>query len=606
MDFKVSYEQFIQNVKYQLIRIEKNIEKEVSEWEIKLAPSDRVSVKANVLDSKGTTFKDHECKLESKIVEFEQRVVKLEKEKDRMKLDILNLKQEKSVLSNKLNHFQELKLFEHRLNKTLERKIRNKTDLKAQVSNNLQEIGRLEKQLKNEKNFHSAIEKEKKSLERKIEELQRQTTESNKANPQNLKPLKAKKMMKKKKANQENIYKCKSRLKESKTKLKYADRENSQLAEKNFLLVESNRKTSEEIKKLRTSFQVVEDALKQEKKKTQEVITLLQKWKEKFHELEEKIQTTVQNQAAYEFPMVTAIQCIPEFHGKSEELQPLMQIDYFSNAFPENADQQPLLNVVYTKLKGEALMRLHDIQGDTWVNVKQNLKNGFQLQKCIGAIIKEIETLKQSSHESYNEYKIHAKELYRFVSALPEHGNESYANTVLRKHFLAGLRSRALALTGKSQRDKTFPKLLDWLQKEIDEEEELREIHNRLQSTRMRTSQQQQSNYNRSTQANNYNYNRNNKNNRRGNNNDYREQRNNYRGNNNNYRGNKSNYRRNNINFGKNYNNYQGTRNFDNNNGYNNNNNSNPNENYRENNRNGGYYKNNNNNYRRHKDNQNS
>ncbi|XP_055614971.1 putative uncharacterized protein DDB_G0282133 [Toxorhynchites rutilus septentrionalis] len=426
MDFKVSYERFIQNVKYQLIRIEKNIEKEVSEWEIKLAPSDRVSVKANVLDSKGTTFKDHECKLESKIVEFEQRVVKLEKEKDRMKLDILNLKQEKSVLSNKLNHFQELKLFEHRLNKILERKIRNKTDLKAQVSNNLQEIGRLEKQLKNEKNFHSAIEKEKKSLERKIEELQRQTTESNKANPQNLKPLKAKKMMKKKKANQENIYKCKSRLKESKTKLKYADRENSQLAEKNFLLV-------------------VEDALKQEKKKTQEVITLLEKWKEKFHELEEKIQTTVQNQAAYEFPM-----------------------------------------------------------------------------------------------------------------------------------------------------------------KEIDEEEELREIHNRLQSTRMRTSQQQQNNYNRSTQANNYNYNRNNKNNRRGNNNDYREQRNNYRGNNNNYRGNKSNYRRNNINFGKNYNNYQGTRNFDNNNGYNNNNNSNPNENYRENNRNGGYYKNNNNNYRRHKDNQNS
>ncbi|XP_055614979.1 myosin heavy chain, clone 203-like [Toxorhynchites rutilus septentrionalis] len=334
MDFKVSYERFIQNVKYQLIRIEKNIEKDVSEWEIKLAPSDRISVKANVLDSKGTTFKDHECKLESKIVEFEQRVVKLEKEKDRMKLDILNLKQEKSVLSNKLNHFQELKLFEYRLNKTLERKIRNKTDLKAQVSNNLQEIGRLEKQLKNEKNFHSAIEKEKKSLERKIEELQRQTTESNKANPQNLKPLKAKKMMKKKKANHENIYKCKSRLKESKTKLKYADRENSQLAEKNFFLV-------------------VEDALKQEKKKTQEINTLLEKWKKKFHELEEKIQTTVQNQAAYEFPM-----------------------------------------------------------------------------------------------------------------------------------------------------------------KEIDEEEELRKIHNRLQSTRMRTSQQQQNNYNRSTQANNYNYNRNNKNNR--------------------------------------------------------------------------------------------
>ncbi|EAT33388.1 AAEL014336-PA [Aedes aegypti] len=59
--------------------------------------------------------------------------------------------------------------------------------------------------------------------------------------------------------------------------------------------------------------------------------------------------------------------------------------------------------------------------------------------------------------------------------------NNSYAGAALRKHFLGGLKSQALALAGKSQRDKTFPELLEWLEREYEEEEELKDIHRRLQ-----------------------------------------------------------------------------------------------------------------------------
>ena len=63
--------------------------------------------------------------------------------------------------------------------------------------------------------------------------------------------------------------------------------------------------------------------------------------------------------------MVTAIQCIPEFHGKPEELRPFIaQVDFFAEGIPANTDHKPLLNVVYMKLRGEALLRLDDAQWD--------------------------------------------------------------------------------------------------------------------------------------------------------------------------------------------------------------------------------------------------
>ncbi|XP_053698961.1 probable serine/threonine-protein kinase clkA [Sabethes cyaneus] len=57
---------------------------------------------------------------------------------------------------------------------------------------------------------------------------------------------------------------------------------------------------------------------------------------------------------------------------------------------------------------------------------------------------------------------------------------ESYAKAALRRHFLGGLQDSELAQAGKSQRDKPFPELLSWLQKENEEAQELRDINSRL------------------------------------------------------------------------------------------------------------------------------
>ncbi|XP_062707796.1 uncharacterized protein LOC134288090 [Aedes albopictus] len=235
------------------------------------------------------------------------------------------------------------------------------------------------------------------------------------------------------------------------------------------------------------------------------------------------------NPVPYDFPMVTAVQCIPEFHGKPEELQLfLIQIEYFANGIPVGTPHTPLLNVVYTKLRGEALLRLQDIQDVTWPGMKKKLEETFQ---------PEIETLNQGGTESFDSYKTRAMKLYRYISTMPDHGNDSYVGSTLRKHFLGGLCSRALALTGKSQRDKTFPELLKWLEREYEEVEELRDIHRRLQPGRVDKP--------------------------RGNNN------------NNNYNRNNNNYNRNNNNYNRNNNNY----NHNNNNNYNHNNNNNYNQN---------------------------
>ena len=122
--------------------------------------------------------------------------------------------------------------------------------------------------------------------------------------------------------------------------------------------------------------------------------------------------------------MVTAMQCIPEFHGSSEQLKPfIIQVNYFSAGFPAEANQGPLLNVVYTKLRGEALRRLPEIEADSWERVKQNLVHAFQKEKSIGSLIREIETLNQKYDESFLDYKKRALGLYRYVKDIPHEEN---------------------------------------------------------------------------------------------------------------------------------------------------------------------------------------
>lgn len=138
--------------------------------------------------------------------------------------DIISLKEKIDTLKNDKRD----------LEKTLEKEIREKSELQIQVTNILQEIGRLEEQLKEVKESYSQLEQEKLILEEKSAMVADSATNE-----------------------QVHVQELMSKVKEFETKLKAVECENSQLAEKNCLLEENNNR-------LHTSIKEFESNLKKE------------------------------------------------------------------------------------------------------------------------------------------------------------------------------------------------------------------------------------------------------------------------------------------------------------------------------------------------------
>lgn len=106
-----------------------------------------------------------------------------------------------------------LKIEKRDMEKTLEKEIREKSELQIQVTNILQEIGRLEEQLKEVKGSYSELERINKCLQEGIPST-----------------------------NDQAVQQLSNKLKEFEAKLKDVECENSQLAEKNCLLEEDNNR----------------------------------------------------------------------------------------------------------------------------------------------------------------------------------------------------------------------------------------------------------------------------------------------------------------------------------------------------------------------------
>ncbi|XP_055620328.1 uncharacterized protein Y116A8C.11-like [Toxorhynchites rutilus septentrionalis] len=273
MDFKSSYNRFTREVKERFIYFKKNISKDVAEWKGKFAPTVQADDKLQKLIGTIEICNEINNRIESKFLAFERRIIELENEKHQMKVDIKNLQHEKCQLLNKLSNFDEIEQSNKKLENNLDREISEKTGLKLIVQERLQDISRLEKRLKNEKNSHSVIQSTKISLEKKIERLQMQHSES-------------------KKADEINTANWKIRLKESETKLQNERYKNTQLTEKHLLLEEYKRKNSGEVEELRTLLQDNKSALEQEKRKNNQAKTQLKALIKRNHELEEKNKTT--------------------------------------------------------------------------------------------------------------------------------------------------------------------------------------------------------------------------------------------------------------------------------------------------------------------------
>lgn len=190
----------------------------------------------------------------------------------------------------------------------------------------------------------------------------------------------------------------------------------------------------------------------------------------------------------FSFPMQLAIQCIPEFNGLPEELDPFIyQIEYFAAQIPPNESHASLINVVLLKLKEKALKCINRIKGQTWPEVKRNLLKEFSTISSAEEILQKIETLEQGYNESFKHYKERALEILESIQSIEPLGQAqpSFPERSLKIHFLSGLRNSNLKQLAKTQRGQSFKNLLHFLQEECIECEQMEDIEQRLKSCRI-------------------------------------------------------------------------------------------------------------------------
>ena len=119
----------------------------------------------------------------------------------------------------------------------------------------------------------------------------------------------------------------------------------------------------------------------------------------------------------YEFPMQQAMQCIPDYYGDPEMLDAfLFQIKFFAEKIPQDYTHMPLINVVTLKLKGAARTHVKYLRAETWQELKESLTKSFHSKICLEEIMQKIETLAQTSDETYEEYARRARELNEFIN----------------------------------------------------------------------------------------------------------------------------------------------------------------------------------------------
>lgn len=220
-----------------VLSLQESMKKTAGEFEMKLADLNKIIDEKSQEISRLTESNDGTVKKASDI-EKEKALITVDRDTCRSKIE--------SLKNEKRDH-----------EKTLEREIREKNELKAQVTNIIQEIGRLEEQLKEVRNSHSVIQTEKQKLEEKVEKFHKQHNET------------------KSKIEKDQAQKWQTKVKELESKLQEIQCENSQLADRNCLLEESSRRTTDEVKRLQVNFA---ESSSQENTG-------------KLHELEEKVKT---------------------------------------------------------------------------------------------------------------------------------------------------------------------------------------------------------------------------------------------------------------------------------------------------------------------------
>lgn len=177
-----------------------------------------------------------------------------------------------------------------------------------------------------------------------------------------------------------------------------------------------------------------------------------------------------------EFPMDSAIKCIPDFYGTSQDLNTFLdQINYFYNKIPKGVSLTPLINVIQLKLKGKAKPFTKTILKLTWEEIEKNLLHEFGDKKSFLNIFKRIDNLSQYEHETFKAYKNRALEILFDLEI--DKNVDNFAMENLRIHFIAGLKNTYLQQTARNLTIQNFRDFLSILEEKRISNEEFENLY---------------------------------------------------------------------------------------------------------------------------------
>lgn len=312
--------------------------------------------------------------------------------------------------------------------KTLEREIREKNELKTQVTNILQEIGRLEEQLKEVRTSHSSIQVEKQKLEEKIEKIQRQQFAVN---------------------HESKI------LKELEAKLLEVQCENSQLAEKNCLLEESSRRISDDFKSSESQ------ALRDENSRLVESLRILEekvmtlndqltqcsgdhaKLYDEKEQLDHKYRSVQDDNETKEKEKLCLIEDLKELDFVKARI---LQLEGEKSNLTECCDN---LRVVVENIKTEndAMIKTRDELQKSFDKMKVEFSNQARLRTELETTLKQTQDEKARTLEHYEEIKIQNENLDTMVKQLDEKIRELSQALSEKEHELSTLQQVELAVS---------------------------------------------------------------------------------------------------------------------------------------------------------------
>uniref|UniRef100_A0A2M4CWF6 Retrotransposon gag domain-containing protein n=1 Tax=Anopheles darlingi TaxID=43151 RepID=A0A2M4CWF6_ANODA len=170
---------------------------------------------------------------------------------------------------------------------------------------------------------------------------------------------------------------------------------------------------------------------------------------------------------------------IPVFRGRADELDLFIrQVDRVRER--NILDEDDLLDIVLTKLKGDHARKINRTTAKSWEEMKVLLVKEFGDHYSLESVFHKIETLAQRTNETLKKYKDRTRTMFEWIASFAPHSEQPYALRHLKHHFVAGLRDENLKTMALIQKSMDLESLMDYLEEVHDNADRVTDAARRL------------------------------------------------------------------------------------------------------------------------------